>query len=142
MRIVTKSRTESQEGRKCCPLRRVQVGAPKRRSIATPVSALLLAVSALLLAVALLATHATLLATHATLLATHATLLATHATLAAVLVVLDVVPARPGGAGLLALGELVDGLLRVVAVERELPMVVERLRLPGLQPVPRLVLVR
>ena len=128
MRIVTKSRTESQEGRKCCPLRRVQVGAPKRRSIATPVSALLLAVSALLLAVALLATHATLLAT--------------HATLAAVLVVLDVVPARPGGAGLLALGELVDGLLRVVAVERELPMVVERLRLPGLQPVPRLVLVR
>ena len=128
MRIVTKSRTESQEGRKCCPLRRVQVGAPKRRSIATPVSALLLAVSALLLAVALLATHATLLAT--------------HATLAAVLVVLDVVPARPCGAGLLALGELVDGLLRVVAVERELPMVVERLRLPGLQPVPRLVLVR
>ena len=47
--------------------------------------------------------------------------------------------ASAGGAHLLALGQLVDGLLRVVVVQRDLPVVVQRLRLPRLQPVPRLV---
>ena len=108
-----------------------------RRSIATPVPALLLPVATLLPPVpALLLPISALLPVAALLLAVALLL----AALAAVLVLLDVLPAWACGAGLLALSELVDGLLRVVAVEREFPMMVQRLRLPGLQPVPRLVL--